>query len=627
MKSRTSSFNLTVFKKDITRFAPCWASYLILLILVLVNLADNGNVYYRAVNVEDAMAAMSWVNLIYAAVVAQLIFGDLYNSRLCNALHALPVTREGWFLSHSAAGLAFSLVPNTLIALLGLPVLRLGAGWSAVFWWLLDSELQYILFFGTAVLCIMLSGNRLGQLALYAMISFAGLAVLWLATSIYEPLLYGIQIDEDVFYPYCPVANITQMSDLLLIEREQINDEFGNYMYYELLGVAPGEGWGYLALCAAFGILALMGALALYRTRKLECAGDFVAFKAMEPVVQVLVTIFAGGFFHLFGDTFGFGSKYVLIFCGMVVGFFACRMLLMRTNRVFQKRAFLGCGAILAVFALSLALTWMDPAGITRWVPAAGEVESVTFSRAYSMYRHEDYPFTATEAEDLKALLHVHQDCVDRKDYTADIHKDSVWVENGAYYSDMNLRLEYKLKNGRVVNRFYGINPQSEAGQILKGYYTRPECVLGFGEDQAHVMADYIRSIYVDGMPNQRFDLENLDLDGFMDAILADCRAGNMAQASGYHYPNNYDLMDEEYDLGVCYVEIGWDHEKWATTLQGYSEEAGIVSYSNFRLYRSCTNTLRWLEDNGLLSDEIKGEMVEKFGGAYVEFAIPTGNE
>ena len=621
MKSRTSSFNLTVFKKDLTRFAPAWAAYLILLLLVLVNIADSSNVYYRAMNVQDAIIAMGTVNLIYACVVAQLLFGDLYNSRLCNALHALPVTRDGWFWNHCAAGMAFSLVPNTLIALLGLPALRLGLGWSAVFWWLLASELQYILFFGTAVLCIMLSGNRLGQIAYYAMISLAGLAAAWLLTSIYEPLLYGIQFDEEAFYPYCPVANMTQMNDLLLIYREAVNDEFGNLMYYELLGVAPGEGWGYLALCAAFGILALLGALVLYRNRKLECAGDFVAFKKMEPAVLVLVTLFAGGFFHLFGDTFGFGSKYVLVFCGMAVGFFACRMLLMRTNRVFQKKAFLGCGAVLAVFALTLLVTKMDPAGITRWVPEGAEVESVTFSRAYSPYRHEDYPFVAVDAADIEALLSVHEDCITKE---ASSQPGGSPLE----YSTMNLRLEYKLKNGRTVNRYYEVHPGTEAGQILKGYYTRSECVLGFGEEQAHVMADYIRSLYVDGMSDQQYDLDDLDLDGFIGAILADCRAGNMVQFSGYHYPNNFDQVEEygPFDMGVCYVEIGWDHEKWETTRQGYSEETGIVSYSSFRIYRSCTNTLKWLEDNGLLTDEYKREMAEKYGGAYVEFAIPTGN-
>ena len=613
MKSRTSSFNPAVFKKDLTRFAPCWGAYLTLLVLVLVTVAGENNAYYRVQSVQSAIVVMAWVNLIYAAVVAQLLFGDLYNSRLCNALHAMPVTRDGWFLTHSAAGLAFSCLPNLAVALIGLPVLRLEIGWSAVFWWLLAAELEYILYFGTAVLCIMLSGNRLGQLAVYAMISFSGLAAAWLASAIYEPLLYGIQIDMDAFYPFCPLAHFSQQNSLLKVDRMMVEDEFGNFMYYQLLSVEPGEGWGYLALCAAAGVGALVGALVLYRKRKLECAGDFVAFKPMEPVVQVLVTVFAGGFFHLFGDAFGIGSKYVLIFCGMAVGFFACRMLLMRTNRVFQKKAFLGCGAIMAVFALTLGLTYLDPAGITRWMPELDEVESVTFSETYSLTRHNEWPFEATEASDIEALLSVHQDCITRE-------ASSQPGGTAEQYYTMSLRLEYKLKNGKTVNRFYDIYPGTEAGQILKGYYTRPECVLGFREEQAPMMTKYIRSIYVDGMGEQQYNLESLDLEGMMDAILADCRAGNMAKNRAYHYPNNYDMLGGDYDMGVCYLEIDWDHERMGAELQGSSELYDIISYSSIRVYRSCTNTLNWLEENGLLTDDLKRELVEKYGGAYATF-------
>lgn len=613
MKSRTSSFNLMVFQKDLTRFAPCWAAYLILLVLVLVNIADSGNAYYRLMNVQDAILAMNWVNLIYAAVVAQLIFGDLYNSRLCNALHAMPVTRDGWFTSHTASGLVFSFLPNLAVALLALPVLRLGAGWSGVFWWLLASQLQYLFYFGVAVLCIMLSGNRLGQLAVYAMICFAGLAAYWLASSIYEPLLYGIRFSDVPFLRFCPLGWISQLSDVLLIDSIRVNDEFGNYMHTQVVSVAPGEGWGYMAICAAVGAVALVAAVVLYRKRKLECAGDFVAFKGMEPVVQVLVTIFAGGFFHLFGDLFGFGTKYVLVFCGMVVGYFACRMLLMRTNRVFQKRGFLGCGLILAVFALTLVVTKLDPAGITRYVPEAEEVESVTFSQSYSLIRHQEHPFIATELADIEALLEVHGDC---------ITKEASSQPGGPEpdYDTMNLRLEYKLKNGKVVNRFYEVYPGTQAGQILKGYYTRPECVLGFPAEQAYEMLPYLRTIYVDGMEYEQFDLEDLDLEAMMDAILADCAAGNMAQFRSYHYPNNYDLVDENFDMGICYLELGWDHEKLETIRQGESDAYGIISYSSIRIYRSCTNTIRWMEESGLLTEAFKQGLVEKYGGAYGDF-------
>lgn len=628
MKSRTSSFNLTVFKKDLTRFAPAWAVYLIVLMLTLILVTDAGDTYYRVRNMRDFIIVMGWFNLFYAPVVAQLLFGDLYNSRLCNALHAMPITREGWFATHSAAAFCFSLIPNLITGLVALPVLNLGAGRTSIAWWLLASELQYLFFFGAAMLCVMLSGNRLGQLALYAIINCAGVLAYFLAGYVYQPLLHGIQISAEPFYLFCPVARFSQMENLLIIDSERIEDEFGGLLSYEVHGVAPGTGWGYLAVCAALGILALVAALALYRKRDLECAGDFVAFRKTEPAVLVLVTVCVSAFFHLFGDMFGMDMGYVLLYTGLIVGFFGCRMLVERTTRVFRKKAFLGCGAILAVFTLTLGLTWLDPAGITRYVPELDEVESVTFSEAYSLHRHNDYPFTATEAEDIQALLDIHSGCIERGDYwNPDV--DTVWNEDGVYYSEVNLRLEYKLKNGRTVNRFYEVHPMSEAGQVLKSYYTRPECVLGFPEEQAREMTNYIRSVYVDGMTDgQQYDLDHLDLDAMMDAILADCAAGNLAQNRQYHYPNNYDFLDAEsdsYDMGVCYLEIGWDHDKWETALQGNSEAYGIISYSSIRIYRSCENTLKWLEDNNLLTEDMQKEMAIKFGGPTAVFETNIG--
>ena len=627
MKSRTSSFNLTVFKKDLTRFAPAWGIYLIVLLLALVSMSNASSAYYRVQNIRDTINAMAWVNMIYAAVVAQLIFGDLYNSRLCNALHALPITRDGWFVTHSASGICFSLLPTLAAVLVGLPMLRLGVGRSIAIWWLLAIEMQYLFFFGTAVLCIMLSGNRLGQIALYGIITFAGVLAYWIASAIYEPFLHGILISDKPFQLFCPLAQIAQLTDVVQIFSTAVKDELGNHMYNELQGVALGEeGWAYMAICAGCGVAALAGALMLYRKRRLECAGDFVAFSSMEPVVTVIVTVFVGAIFHLFADAFGLNLRSVMLGAGMVVGFFGCRMLLARSTRVFRKKTFLGCGAIIAVFGLSILLTFLDPLGITRWVPEAEDVESVTVSESYTLSHHNDYPFIATETADIEALLELHRDGITKEASSQPGGTEEI-------YNTMTVRLEYKLKNGKVRNRFYEVHPNTEAGQILKSYFTRPECVLGFPVEKAHEMTRYIRSIYVDGMEREEFDLDELDLNGMMDAILADCAAGNMAAFRGYHYPVNYDLLGEDYnlllrdyDMGVCYIELTWDHEGRETALEGTSDSRGIVSYSNIRIYRSCTNTLKWLEDNGLLTEEFKQEMVEKFGGAFKEFAIPTGN-
>ena len=382
MKSRTSFFHKTVFKKDLIRFAPAWGIYTIFLLLAVVSLSNLGHAYYRLQNVSDCIMAMSWINLFYGAIVAQLLFGDLYNSRLCNALHALPLRRESWFATHVASGICFSLLPSLAIALIALPVLRLESGWTAIFWWLLASELQYLFFFGTAVLCVMLAGNRLGQLALYGILNFAGLLTYWMAYAVYQPFLHGIQFSEEPFMLICPIGQISTMSDVLSIDFERIENALGETENYIIHGVMPETGWGYMAIFAAVGIVALLAALVLYRRRKLECAGDFVAMSAMEPVVTVIVAVFTGGVFHLFADTFGMNLRSVMLGAGMVVGFFVCRMLLERTTRVFCKKTFLFCGGIVAVFGLTVLLTYLDPVGITRYVPQAADVGSITFSRS-----------------------------------------------------------------------------------------------------------------------------------------------------------------------------------------------------------------------------------------------------
>ena len=121
MQSKTSFFNKTVYKKNLTRFAPVWAGYALCLVLGVALLYVNGGSdkqYHFANNyISDLFSVMAVVNLAYGLIAAQLLFGDLFNSRMCNMLHAFPVKRESWFVTNVASGLTFSLVPTGLLAL------------------------------------------------------------------------------------------------------------------------------------------------------------------------------------------------------------------------------------------------------------------------------------------------------------------------------------------------------------------------------------------------------------------------------------------------------------------------------------------------------------------------------
>ncbi len=72
MKSKTSFFNGTALKKDLTRFAPAWLLYFVFLCLSLL-IMSGGHRQDLASEIADIMPGMAAVNMIYAMVVVQLL--------------------------------------------------------------------------------------------------------------------------------------------------------------------------------------------------------------------------------------------------------------------------------------------------------------------------------------------------------------------------------------------------------------------------------------------------------------------------------------------------------------------------------------------------------------------------
>ena len=84
MKSKTSFFNKTVFKKNLTRFAPVMAVYTLCLILGMMMLYQNneemGRTFWFASRIAGNLQLMGLVNLLFAPLVAMLLSGDLFDS-------------------------------------------------------------------------------------------------------------------------------------------------------------------------------------------------------------------------------------------------------------------------------------------------------------------------------------------------------------------------------------------------------------------------------------------------------------------------------------------------------------------------------------------------------------------
>lgn len=597
MKSRISYFDKTIFRKTMTRFAPAWVLYLICLLMGMMLMADGESGYGFQANLSHLLPVMGSINMMYALLAAQLIFSDLYNSRMCNAIHALPVTRESLFGSYVAAGLTWSLVPTAIAAALAL-LLGLGSeisnGWMIPLWWLLGTNLQYLFFFGLASFSALCVGNRFAQAMVYGIINFASVITYWLVDTLYTPMLYGVSTDQEPFMKLSPVVWFAS-SEYINVDRNFTPDGQITSAWFEM-----SDGWGYLAIFALVGVGLLIAACLLYRRRQLESAGDFMAVKVLEPVfLAVYSLIVAAGFYFVCDDMLGVGGMAVIYMgIGLAIGFVTGEMLLQRTILVFHKKAFLKFAALAAAFGASLGLTALDPFGIEAWIPGTDEVASVEISPYYG---YSDYYAVLLETpEEIEDAIRVHEIALEERydgisyygptvEQSADLTADGEEV----YDNYQPISLHYHLKNGITKSRYYTVNLNSEIGELAIPYFNTPEAIFrdieGVATFEAITNATQTILVNCSGYTGDYLDdgngnpiiIDAAQIRELMNAIEADAALGVMAQ--------NWDFRPDPRVGSTYWLDFDMGNQ-----------------YTNVTIYADCINTNTWLRDHGFYSPDLE---------------------
>ena len=560
MKSRTSFFNFTAFRKNITRFAPVWALYTVFLMLVLFALSGQ-EAGYMAQDVAYVTMLAGVGNLIYAGIVAMCLFGDLYKGRLCNALHAFPMRREGWLLTNIATGFLFSLIPNLLVC----TVTSFQLGEYAFYIWLLFaiSLLQYVFFFGTAVLSALCAGNKLGMVAVYGIIQFVVVLIYFLAEIVYQPLIYGVELQTDKFYHYFPLARMIKSYWDAEFDRGDLI--FSGYVT---------EQWTHLYICAAVGVVAFALAWLIYRRRHLERAGDFIALKPLEPVFLLVYTIAVGAVLYSFSAIVGQPS-YMIYAVGIVIGFFTGQMLLKRTVRVFSKKSWLAFGILAVVLSGSMALTWLDPMGIGSYVPDLDKVQSATIygpDKSYYYYAEEEYDnFVITDPNEIEELQAFHTKLIEERP-SGDTN----------YY---DIRIHYNLEGGKTVDRYYKVHFDSPLTKEASKWFSDARYVFQMDDptDLYQIVGYfYVDRSYYDEEGKWNVSAHNFDdpaqVEGLLNAILTDCANGNMGQSWNFHG-----------DSSVYHISFELKEEV-------SKEIEDTYRFRNLMIYSECTNTVAYLE-------------------------------
>lgn len=630
MQSKTSYFNGTLFRKNLSRFWPLWglASFLgalVPLALLLQALRRGAedytpesavsftNFYYGAVGY-----ALPVISLLYAILCAMVVWNYLYNSRSVGLMHSLPIRREGLFLTNFLSGMAMMLIPY--VATGGLCVLYsllygcfdltgLAVTVAAV----LGESLFY---FGSATLVAFLVGNVFALPALYFLLHFLFVLLDWLVSAFSRGFLFGVSGDYSgtVEWLSPTVYLLRRVQPACTYEEVSRRTESTGEIWYEhVLTEVHMEGVWIVGVYALAGLVMLALAWLLYRRRRSESAGDVVAVGPVKPLFRfglaALAALLGGiALYELFWQNLAGGRYFealpmaVCMAAAGAIGYYGASMLLAKSLRVFRG-SWKGLALVLCACAALCGALEFDLPGVEKRVPEQEEVETVDLQVAgnsYTFYPEEEEALLE-QVRTLHSAIAAERDSI--------IERQESWWGETDRETMVRLRLTYRLKNGRMVKRSYDL-PLSREQMAQAGTYENLLDALINGEamkaKRLHLNDPEYQAaggyLYRNA-DNRDFDLNSREAAAILEALGQDVQEGTWGTHDWFTHDNRNDYA---VDLNLHFDLAGGSEDGRQATA---SERISI------RLKLAMRHTIACLQELGLVTEDT----LRTYGELYPE--------
>ncbi len=449
MLSKTSFLSKSIIKSDIKRF--WWIAVLNTLItfflgtfIVMDRFMWGHYNYGKLTAVPHNYYLSMFVGMGFALLTTVAVFSYLNKSEQTAFAHAFPITRKKQYISHLTSAFLMCLtsgVINTVMILIYClndnvaKCISPGIAFKFLAVYMVYSVLIMVLTAFTQ----MLTGSSIACVILTACFAAIPIALEGFVKGFCEEHIYGYEanynfITADIFY--------LSMEKVLSLR--------------------------FLIYLAIMAILFVSGYF-LYKIRRLECYGEVVAFSETRPVFIYTVALFTGMASYLYFGSFYEPNIFFLLPFG-IIGVIIAYMLSRKSLNL------KGVQKPILIYALAVVLLFLgvkfDITGYERRVPVATEVEYIELpgrtdydvtgfypdekkgSNEIYFFRYDE-PFDGriTDFAEMENVINLHTYLLENRNST------------GRF-----LRINYKLKNGKTIERRYRVDAYRDA-DYLKGVY------------------------------------------------------------------------------------------------------------------------------------------------------------
>lgn len=570
MKSKTSFCNITVIKKDITRFWPLWV-----IIFLALQFFGNITLYFNMVDIkkyadqplkELQQSVLMCVSVFsnpllisgMAIISAVLVFGYLKQRVSAYTIHSLPLRRETLFVSHFLSGFLMLAVPYLLTFFVtGGINMAFGAGMgkaiTAVF---LETFIILFFFYSMACLVAMVSGDGVLSVIIYGVLNGLVIGIRLLFESI-QMAFYGMTDNMSAFggiikyltpiYYFASVtgkrAGYASMTRLLDI------DGWYGMSFNRDVTEFRGEIVGQCAIYLLPACLMVVAAWVLYRKRPLENVGDSVAFSWCHVIFRIVFSVCGGMLLEMLieeivGTSLNYKTMYVvqlfLLAFACAVNFLIADMILKKKFKVFKEASYLQMGIICICMVVCVFVS--RQIYLRDSIPSGKDASlRVDFCGVTFMYPAGEIP------EEAYALQ---REIMERGVREPVGNQWELQGGEAGFY--------YTLPNGKQISRSYFLSAENNSEMLskLQDFFNqkenREQYLLVEQLDSQYMVSSDIYMEYLE----KSYSSEELTVavkERFLDALKKDIKEGNLKVANWNYY---YGRMEGNLDNSVSYVYI-----------------------------------------------------------------------